>query len=126
MGYEELEREVCDWSRFKNRKALGSYTGLVGGVHASDDNIHDLPITKAGNVRLRTMLIELAWRWVFHQRQTPLIQRWSVLLTELPIGGCARRPSSPWPGNSSSSFGAGRPGVPLPEQFGWIMLHAKA
>jgi transposase len=80
LTFSEIQREVCDWSRFKNRKAVGSYAGLVGGVSASGDYHCDLAITKAGNVRLRTLLIEAAWRWVVYQSQCPLIQRWSRIL----------------------------------------------
>jgi len=80
LTLSEIQREVCDWSRFKNRKAVGSYAGLVGGVSASGDYQCDLAITKAGNVRLRTLLIEAAWRWVIYQSQCPLIQRWRQVL----------------------------------------------
>jgi len=72
LSYEVVEREVCDWSRFKNRRQVGSYTGLCGGVSASGKSLHLLPITKHGNVRLRTALIELAWRLVVWQPQCKL------------------------------------------------------
>jgi transposase len=77
---EELDREVCDWNRIKNPKSAGSFAGLTGGLSASGDYHCDLPITKAGNRRLRTILIELAWRWVRYQSQSPLVQRWSKAL----------------------------------------------
>ena len=38
LTLEQIEREVCDWKRFKNRKSLGSYAGLTGGVSASGDS----------------------------------------------------------------------------------------
>jgi transposase len=82
LSYEEIRREVGDFGRFKNRKAPGSYTGLCGGVSASADKVQDLSITKAGNRRLRTMLIEAAWRWVFHQPQCRAVQRWRAVLLE--------------------------------------------
>jgi transposase len=49
-----VEREVVDWNRFENRRQVGNYTGLCGGVSASGKTTHLLPITKHGNVRLRT------------------------------------------------------------------------
>src|SRR5580658_164594 len=64
LTYEVVEREVGQWDRFDNRRQVGSYTGLCGGVSASGASRHLLPITKHGNVRLRTALIELAWRWI--------------------------------------------------------------
>lgn len=65
-----------NWQRLANRRQVGSYTGLCGGVSGSGPTTHLLPITKHGNVRLRTALIELAWRLVVRQRQCKLVQRW--------------------------------------------------
>jgi transposase len=64
LSYEVVEREIGDWGRFTNRRQVGSYTGLCGGISASGQSLHLLPITKHGNVRLRTALVELAWRLV--------------------------------------------------------------
>ena len=77
---EMIDREVCSWDRFDNRKQLGSYSGLCGGIEASGSHHSDLPITKAGNRRLRTLLVEMAWRMVYWQSQSPLIQRWRHVL----------------------------------------------
>jgi transposase len=76
LSYEVVEREVADWSRFKNRRQVGSYTGLCGGVSASGLTTHLLSITKHGNVRLRTALVELAWRMVIWQPQSKLVKKW--------------------------------------------------
>ena len=73
---EVIEREIGDWKRFKNRRQVGSYTGLCGGVSASGPSQHLLPITKHGNVRLRTALIELAWRLLLWQRDCRLVKKW--------------------------------------------------
>jgi transposase len=76
LTYEVVEREIADWDRFKNRRQVGSYTGLCGGVSGSGPTTHLLPITKHGNVRLRTALIELAWRLVVWQRDSALVKKW--------------------------------------------------
>ena len=76
LTYEVVEREIGDWQRFTNRRQVGSYTGLCGGVSASGKSTHLLPITKHGNVRLRTALIELAWRLVVWQRDSALVKKW--------------------------------------------------
>ena len=39
-----------------------------------------LPITKHGNVRLRTALVELAWRLVVWQRDCALVKKWWPVL----------------------------------------------
>ncbi len=80
LTLEQINREVCDWNRFKNRKQPGSYAGLCGGLAATGHWSIDLPITKAGNARLRVLLIELAWRMVSYQPQSKLIQRWARVL----------------------------------------------
>ena len=76
LTWEVVEREVGDWDRFDNRRQVGSYTGLCGGVNASGKTTHLLPITKHGNVRLRTTLIKLAWRLVVWQRDSALVKKW--------------------------------------------------
>ena len=76
LSYEVVEREIGDWQRFTNRRQVGSYTGLCGGVSASGKTTYLLPITKHGNVRLRTALVELAWRLVIWQRDCVLVKKW--------------------------------------------------
>lgn len=71
-----LLREVINWSRFKTRRNVGGFTGLCGGVLQSGSCRQDLGITKAGHTRLRTLLIELAWRFVRFQANCPLIKKW--------------------------------------------------
>ena len=74
--------EVCDWHRFKNRKQVGSLSGLCGGVSSSGQSHVDLCITKHGIARLRYLLIELAWRMVRFQPQCRAVQKWKhILLT---------------------------------------------
>lgn len=75
-----LLAELGCWARFNSRRQIASYTGLCGGVSASGQYQQLLSITKHGNVRLRTALIELAWRWVKWQPQCALVRRWSRVL----------------------------------------------
>jgi transposase len=79
--YETIQREVIDWPRFNNRREIGSYTGLCGGVSASGQSRFLLPITKHGNVRLRTALVELAWRMLLWQPQSKLVKKWWPVLS---------------------------------------------
>ncbi|HEX8312880.1 MAG TPA: transposase [Chthoniobacteraceae bacterium] len=55
-----LSREVCDWSRFKNRRQVASFTGLCPGEHSSGNKRVQGSVTKHGNPRLRSSLVELA------------------------------------------------------------------
>jgi transposase len=57
-----LDREIADWDRFKNRRHIASYTGLVPSEHSSGGSRQRGSITKHGNPRVRHILIELGWR----------------------------------------------------------------
>jgi transposase len=78
---EVIEAEVCDWSRFSSWRKAGSYCGLTGGVSASGQSHRDLSITKRGNPRLRTALIEMAWRMALHQPDYWLTKKWAPVLS---------------------------------------------
>jgi len=75
-----IEREIKDWNHFQNRRQIGSYSGLTGGVSASGERSADLSITKAGNRRLSSCLIECSWRMVFKQPGYWLVKKWSGVL----------------------------------------------
>ena len=80
-----LEREIMDWNRFANRRQVGSLTGMCPGVHSSGGRSRSGPITKHGNRRIRTALIELAWRWVRFQPDYPRpLKRWQPVLINNP------------------------------------------
>ena len=51
----------------RSAKARGSYAGLVGTPFASGGIEREQGITKAGNRRLRTAVVELAWPWLRYQ-----------------------------------------------------------
>ncbi len=52
---------------FANGKALGSYAGLTSTPYSSGGTEREQGIGKAGNVRLRTLMVELAWLWQRYQ-----------------------------------------------------------
>ncbi|HVI71484.1 MAG TPA: IS110 family transposase [Pyrinomonadaceae bacterium] len=117
-----LEAEVGRWSRFDNRRQVASYTGLCGGVSASGQYQQLLSITKHGNVRLRTALIELAWRWVFWQPQCALVRRWARVLYA-PKGTRAARKKAIVAIARQLAVDLWRyhTGRVQPEQLGWVM-----
>ena len=57
-----LAREIRNWSRFKNRRQVSSYTGLCPGISQSGQRKKDGAINRYGNPRVRALLIELVWR----------------------------------------------------------------
>jgi len=80
LTHEVIEREMRDWNNFKNRRQVGSYAGLTGGVSGSGESSADLSITKAGNRRLSACLIECSWRLVLRQPGYWLVQKWKPVL----------------------------------------------
>jgi transposase len=52
---------------FSNRRELASYVGLTPSHFQSGSTCRDQGISKAGNPKARTAMIELAWLWLRHQ-----------------------------------------------------------
>jgi transposase len=75
-----IDREVCDWHRFQNRRQVGSYTGLCPGEYSSGKTRRQGCVTKHGNPRLRAALVETAWRLVRFQPEYRAVQKWRHLL----------------------------------------------
>ena len=57
---------------FDNRKQLASYVGLTPAHFQSGAMCRDQGISKAGNAKARTVMVELAWLWLRHQPDSPL------------------------------------------------------
>ena len=64
-----LDGEVCDWTRFKQRKAIGSYTGCCPSEHSSGGVQRFGHIDRHGNKHIRTLLVEAVWRLLKFQPQ---------------------------------------------------------
>ena len=63
------------WRRFNNRREVGSCAGLTGTPYQSGESSHEQGISKAGNKRIRWLMVELAWSWLRYQPQSEL-SRW--------------------------------------------------
>ena len=61
--------------QFDNRRQLAAYAGLAPTPWQSGSIDREQGVSKAGNARLRTTLIQLAWLWLRHQPQSAL-SRW--------------------------------------------------
>jgi len=67
-----LVMEFFGWRSFANRRQLGSLAGLTGTPFDSGEGDREQGISKAGNKRIRTLMIELAWRWLYFQPNSKL------------------------------------------------------
>lgn len=52
--------EISDFNRFKNASSVPYYLGMTPGLHDSSDHSSHMHITKQGNARVRTLLVEAA------------------------------------------------------------------
>jgi transposase len=77
-----IGREICCWQRFPNRRSISSYTGLCPGEHSSGSKRIPGSVTKRGNRRLRSALVECAWRMVRFQPQYPPVKKRLHLLAK--------------------------------------------
>lgn len=67
--------EFFAWRDFNNRKEVGGLSGLVPSPYDSGEKETTPGIDKAGNARVRTMAVEIAWNWIRYQPDS-VITRW--------------------------------------------------
>ncbi len=72
VGAWVLVRELFGWRRFKNRRQVGSLSGLTPTPYQSGDTSIEQGISKAGIVPVRRIAIELAWSWIRYQPRSKL------------------------------------------------------
>ncbi len=69
-----LAKELFGWRRFRNRREVAGCLGLTPSPYDSGGSETEQGISKAGNRRVRTLLVELAWSWLRYQPQSELSQ----------------------------------------------------
>ena len=70
-----LVNELFAWRRFENRRQLGSLAGLTPTPYDSGESRREQGISKAGNRRVRWMMVQLSWGWLQYQPDSEL-SRW--------------------------------------------------
>jgi transposase len=68
LVHEVLSRELRD------QRAVARYGGLTGAPDESGAKRREKGLARAGNVRVRRGMIQLAWRWLMHQKNSELAQ----------------------------------------------------
>lgn len=63
------------YRHFDNRRQLAAYAGLAPTPWQSGSLDREQGVSKAGNPRLRTTMVQLSWLWLRHQPDTALA-RW--------------------------------------------------
>jgi len=69
-----LVKEVFGWRHFANRRELAGSLGLAPTPYCSGDSQIEQGISKAGNRRVRSLLVELSWGWLRLQPASALTQ----------------------------------------------------
>jgi transposase len=118
-----LLQEVLTWSRFKTRRQVGGFTGLCGGVLQSGPSHQNLSITKTGHTRIRTLLVEMAWRMLRYQPDCHLVKKWGPRLAacgtnksrrkQIIVAMARQLAVDIWKWQTSAT---------TPEAFGWKMV----
>jgi transposase len=60
------------YRHFDNRRQVAAYAGLAPTPWKSGSIDHEQGVSKAGNPRLRTVMIQVAWLWTRHQPNSAL------------------------------------------------------
>jgi transposase len=68
LVHEVLSRDLRD------RRAVARYAGLTGSPDESGASRREQGLAKAGNARVRRGMIQLAWRFLLHQKGSALAQ----------------------------------------------------
>jgi len=69
-----LTMEFFAWRHFKNRREVGACAGLTPTPYSSGDSEREQGISKAGNRRVRSLMVELSWLWLRYQAGSQLSQ----------------------------------------------------
>ncbi len=67
VGAWTLVAELFGWRAIRNRRELAALVGLVPVPYNSGTLAREQGISKAGNRRVRALLIQLAWLWLRYQ-----------------------------------------------------------
>ena len=70
-----LTMEFFSWRHFRNQRELGACAGLTPTPYASGASEREQGISKAGNKRVRSLMVELSWLWLQYQ-PTSQLSRW--------------------------------------------------
>ena len=79
-----LDREICDWNRFSNRREVASFSGLCPKEDSSGPHHMQGSITKHGNPRVRHLLLEAVWRLFYFQPDYKTILYWKARIVDGP------------------------------------------
>ena len=83
-----LVQEVLS-RNLRDRRAVARYAGLTGAPDKSGSQRREKGLAKAGNARVRRGMIQLAWRFLLHQKDSALAHWYRIRTTD--VRGATRK-----------------------------------
>src|SRR5688572_13817170 len=118
-----LDGEVCDWRRFPQRKAVGSYTGCCPSEHSSGGTQRFGHIDRHGNAHVRVLLVEAVWRLLKWQPGWHARQKW---LARLKHGASLKKKTAVALARQLAiDLWRWRTGRATAAELGWVLKHAE-
>jgi transposase len=118
-----LDGEVCDWQRFKRRKAPASYTGCCPSEHSSGGVQRLGSIDRHGNARVRVLLVEAVWRllrwqpgWHARQKLLAKLRHGASLKKKIAVALARQLAIDLWRWRTGRATAA---------ELGWVMKRAE-
>jgi Transposase IS116/IS110/IS902 family len=74
VRFTEAGAQLIFSGHWRDRKAVARYAGLTGSPDESGSRRRERGLARAGNVRVRSGMIQLAWRFVRFQKNSALAQ----------------------------------------------------
>ena len=71
---------------WRDRKAVSRYAGLTGSPEESGSRRRERGLARAGNARVRSGMIQLAWRFVRFQKNSVVAQWVRLIARVLGVG----------------------------------------
>jgi transposase len=72
LGTAEMLAQELFVHDLRDRRAVARYGGLTGAPDESGKRRRERGLAKAGNARVRRGMIQVAWRFLSHQKESPL------------------------------------------------------
>ena len=84
LGIETADMLVNEvfWRDLRDQRAAARYVGLTGSPDESGRRRREKGLAKAGNARARHGMIQLAWRFLHHQKDSALVQWFRARVAE--------------------------------------------
>jgi transposase len=117
-----LDGEVCNWTRFVHRKAVGSYTGCCPSEYSSGGIQRFGAIDRHGNKHVRVLLVEAVWRllrwqphWHARQKYLPRLKHGASLKKKIAVALARQLAIDLWRWRSGRATAA---------ELGWTLASA--